>query len=152
MEQSRPRYEEKSFLIVGNRSWLRACIDFALSLFFWLYGLVVVVFFILATFGFNTTLTRIINSSLNTINQDIRNLVFVAIAVFLLSYALLYLNRLYNKQKFGTLKRRSYPAPVTNEDLQALGLLDIETIEKLQREDYSVFETNPIAPLGGEKP
>ncbi|TWT07066.1 hypothetical protein FQV26_04435 [Planococcus sp. CPCC 101016] len=151
MEQSRPRYEEKSFLIVGNRSWFRACIDFVLSLFFWLYGLVVVLFFLLATFGFNTTLTKIINSSLNTINQDIRNLVIVAIAVFLLSYALLYINRLYNKKKFGALKRRSYPAPVCNEDLKALGLLDIETIEKLQREDYSVFDTNPIAPLGGEK-
>ena len=151
MEQSRPRHEEKSFLIIGNRSWFRACLDFILSLFFWIYGLVVVLFFLSATLGFNTTLTKIINASLNTINQDIRNLVIVAIVVFLLSYTLLYINRLYNKQKFGNLKRRIYPTPVSNTELQALGLLDIETIEKLQSEDYTVFETNPIVPLGGEK-
>lgn len=151
MEQSRPRHKEKSFLIVVKRSWIYVCIDFIFSLFFWLYSLVVVLFFISATLGFNNTLTRILNASFNTINQDIRDMVIVSFVFFLLFYTLLYVNRLYNKKRFGTLERRSYPAPVNNAELKTLGLMDIETIEKLQSEDYSVFDKNPIVPLGGEK-
>lgn len=150
MEQSRPRHQEESFLIVVKRPWLYAGIDFIFSLFFWLYSLLVVAFVFSATLGFNTILTRILNASFNMTNQDVRNSVFMAIGVFLLFYALLYLNHVYNKKKFGPLTRRSYPESASNTDLQELGLMKIETIEKLQREDYSVFDTNPIAALGGE--
>lgn len=104
-----------------------------------------------ATLGFNTLLTRILNASFNTINQDIRNLVILVFVIFLVLYALLYLNYQYNKKRFGVLTRRKYPAGVSNVDLEALGLMDIEAIEKLQSEDYAVFEKNPIVPLGGEK-
>ena len=151
MEQSRPRHQEESFLIVVKRSWLYAGLDLMFTLFFWFYSVVVVLFMVSATIGFNNILTRILNSSFNTINQDIRSFVIAAFVVFLLFYALLYLNRLYNKKRYGSLKRRCYPTPVDNEELKTLGLMDIETIEKLQREDYSVFEKNPIVPLGGEK-
>jgi hypothetical protein len=91
-----------------------------------------------------------LNATFNMTNQDVRNSVLMAIGVFLIFYALLYLNHIYNKKKFGPLTRRSYPAPANNADLQELGLMKIETIEKLQSEDYSVFDTNPIAALGGE--
>lgn len=151
MEQSRPRHKEESFLIVVKRSWFYVCIDFMFSLFFWLYSLLVILFFLSATFGFNNILTRILNASFNMTNQDIRNMVFIAIAIFVLFYVLLYINHLYNKKRYGTLRRRSYPAPVSNAELKTLRLMDIETIEKLQSEDYTVFETNPIVPLGGEK-
>lgn len=151
MEQSRPRHKEKSFLIEVKRSWFYVIIDFMFSLFFWLYSLVVVLFFISATLGFNNILTRILNASFNTINQDIRDMVIASFVFFLLFYTLLYVNRIYNKKRFGTLERRSYPAPVNNAELKTLGLMDIETIEKLQSEDYSVFDKNPIVPLGGEK-
>lgn len=151
MEQSRPRHQEESFLIVVKRSWLYAGLDLMFTLFFWFYSVVVVLFMVSATIGFNNILTRILNSSFNTINQDIRSFVIAAFVVFLLFYALLYLNRLYNKKRYGSLQRRCYPTPVDNAELKTLGLMDIETIEKLQREDYSVFEKNPIVPLGGEK-
>ncbi|MBT2583862.1 poly-beta-1,6-N-acetyl-D-glucosamine biosynthesis protein PgaD [Planococcus sp. ISL-109] len=151
MEQSRPRHKEQNFLIVVNRSWFYVLIDFIFSLFFWLYSLVVVSFILSATFGFNNTLTKVLNASFNMTNQDIRTMFIAAIVVFLLFYVLLYINHVYNKKRFGTLKRRSYPAPVSNTELKTLGLMDIETIEKLQSEDYTVFDTNPIVPLGGEK-
>lgn len=150
MEQPRPRYEEESFLIVVKRPWYYACIDFVFSMLCWLYSVLVVLFVISATLGFNNILTRVMNSSFNMVNQDVRIFIALAIAVFLLFYTVLYINHVYNKKRFGTLRRRSYPAPVSNNELRALGLMDMETIEKLQNEDYTVFETNPIAPLGGE--
>lgn len=152
MAQSRPRHEEESFLIAGNRSWFHAVIDFIFTLFFWAYSLLVVVFFVSATFGFNNSLTRLVNASFNTVNADIRDLVILALIIFAVLYVLLYVNRLYNKKRFGGLVRRTYPAPTSNAELQSLGLLDIETIEKLQSEDYAVFEKNPLTPLGGQKP
>lgn len=151
MAQSRSRHEEESFLIAGNRSWFHACVDFIFTLFFWVYSLTVVLFFLSATFGFTNPLTRTLNTSFNTINQDIRHLVILAIGMFLLFYVALYINRSYNKQKFGTLHRRSYPTPANNTELESLGLMDIEAIEKLQREDYAVFDANPITSLKDEK-
>lgn len=150
MEQPRPRYEEESFLIVVKRPWLYATIDFIFSMLCWLYSVLVVSFIVSATFGFNNILTRVMNSSFNMINQDIRLFIAAALGVFLLFYALLYLNHVYNKKRFGTLRRRRYPAPASNAELKSLGLMKIEAIEKLQSEDYAVFETNPIVPLGGE--
>lgn len=152
MEQSGPRHEEESFLIVGNRSWFRACFDFFFSLIFWAYGLAVVWFFVSATFGLHDGLTKILHASFHTMDQDVRNLVMLAFGIFLLFYATLYINRVYNKKRFGTLQRRTYPAAVDNLELKSLGLLDLEIIEKLQANDYTVFETNPIAPLGSKKP
>ncbi len=152
MEQSGPRHEEESFLIVGNRSWFRACFDFFFSLIFWAYGLAVVWFFVSATFGLPNGLTKILHASFHTMDQDVRNLVMLALSIFLLFYAILYINRVYNKKRFGTLQRRTYPAAVDNLELGSLGLLDLETIEKLQTNDYTVFETNPIPPLGSKKP
>ncbi|WP_051506848.1 hypothetical protein [Saccharibacillus sacchari] len=152
MEQSGPRHEEESFLIVGNRSWFRACLDFFFSLIFWAYGLAVVFFFVSATFGLHNGLTEMLHASFRTMDQDVRNLVMLALGIFILFYAILYINRVYNKKRFGTLQRRTYPADVDNPELESLGLLDLETIEKLQANDYIVFETNPIAPLGSKKP
>lgn len=151
MAQSRPRHEEEIFLIAGNRSWLHACIDFIFTLFFWLYSSLVVLYFFSATFGFNNSLTKTLNASFNTINQDIRNLVLTALVIFFVFYALLSVNRFYNKKRFGSLKRRSYPLPASIDELEALKLMELEHIEKLQSEDYCVFDTNPIAPLGNEK-
>lgn len=151
MEQPRPRHQEENFLIVGNRSWFRAIIDLIFTLFFWAYSLLVVVFFVSATLGFNNTLTRTVNASFNTVNSDIRELVFLGLFIFIVFYTGLFFNRMYNKKRFGSLTRRRYPNSVSHTDLVALELLDSETINKLQHEDYIVFEKNPLTPLKGEK-
>jgi len=147
MAQSGPRLEEENFIITGNRSWFHVIVDTFFTLIFWAYSLLVVVFFLSATFGFNTILTQIVNAAFNTVNQDIRDLVLLGLAIFLVFYALLFINRLYNKKKFGVLRRRHYPNAVTNTELASLGLMGEEAIEKLQNSDYAVFETNPITPL-----
>lgn len=151
MAQSRPRHQEENYLIVGNRSWFRVIIDLLFTLFFWAYSLLVVVFILSATLGFNNKVTQIVNASFNTVNSDIRELVFFGIFIFIVFYIILAINRLYNKKRFGRLTRRHYPTPVNHAELVALELLDDETILKLQHEDYIVFEKNPIVPLKGEK-
>lgn len=151
MAQSRPRHQEENYLIVGNRSWFRVIIDLLFTLFFWAYSLLVVVFILSATLGFNNKVTQIVNASFNTVNSDIRELVFFGIFIFIVFYIILAINRLYNKKRFGSLTRRHYPTPVNHAELVALELLDDETILKLQHEDYIVFEKNPIVPLKGEK-
>lgn len=150
MAQSGPRHQEESFIIAGNRSWFRAFVDLLFTLFFWYYSFVVVFFILSATVGWSNSLTQVLNASFNTVNSDIRNLVFLAFFLFLVLYGSLNLNRLYNKKKFGSLTRRTYPEPVSNAELAALGLMDLETIENIQREDYTIFESNPITPLRGE--
>lgn len=146
MEQSRQRVEEK-LIITGNRSTWRFITDVTLTLFFWAYTLLVITFFLSSILGVNTPLTRILNLSFNTTNSQVRVLILIGLIVFICFYALLSVNRFYNKKRFGSLNRRTYPPAVTRDELISLQLIDSDTINLLQKENYIVFEENPIISL-----
>ena len=150
MEQSRQRSEEE-LIIVGNRSTFRFIFDVILTLFFWVYSLLVIAFFVSAMVGYSNSFSRILNMSFNTTNSQVRILLLIGVIFFCSFYVLLRTNRYYNKKRFGSLARRTYPKPVTNQDLNKLELMDEETIKRLQSEDYITFEENPIISLKKEK-
>lgn len=150
MEQSRPGSKE-IVIIDGNRSNLRFFIDIIITLFFWCYTLIVMIFILSASFGFSNPLTRVLNSSFNTTNGQVQLLSLFGLILFITFYLLFCVNRFYNKKRFGSLTRRTYPENVTNDDLMSLQLMDKENIEKLQTTDYIVFAENPIISLEEEK-
>lgn len=150
MEQPRQRFKEKP-IIIGNQSKLRFSFDVFLTMFFWGYSAAIILFFISATIGFDNAVTTTFHSSFNSTNNDIRLLVFIAFIMFISFYILLSMNRIYNKRRFGVLKRRIYPMDVTINDLKELNLMDMDTITKLQKMDYIVFDENPIVSLESEK-
>ena len=150
MEQSRSRTKE-IVIIEDNRSNLRFVIDIIITLFFWCYTLNVMTFILSSSFGYSNSLTRVLNSAFKTTNDQVRLLFLFGLILFISFYMLLSINRIYNKKRFGSLARRTYPTNVTNKDLTTLQLMNDETIEKLQAADYIVFEKNPIVSLEEEK-
>jgi hypothetical protein len=150
MEQPRQGIKEKP-IIIGNQSKLRFSFDVFLTLFFWGYSVVIIVFFASATFGLDNAVTETLHSSFNSTNNEIRLLILIALVMFTCFYLLLSMNRIYNKKRFGILKRRIYPTDVTIDDLKELNLMDIETIHQLQKMNYIIFEENPIVSLETEK-
>ena len=150
MEQSRPGSKE-IVIIDGNRSNLRFVIDIIITLFFWCYTLIVIIFILSASSGFSNPLTRVLNSSFKSTNGQVQLLSLFGLILFITFYLLFSVNRFYNKKRFGSLTRRTYPKNVTNDDLMSLQLMDEENIEKLQTTDYIVFAENPIISLEDEK-
>lgn len=137
-------------IISGNRSNFRFVIDILITLFFWVYTLIVVFFILSATTGFSNIVTRTLNNAFKTTNSEIQAVILFGFVTFCIIYLLLLINRLYNKKRFGKLTRRTYPEVVTERDLMALQLMTTENMEKLQS-NYVVFEKNPIISLEEEK-
>lgn len=150
MEQSRP-WTKEIVIIEDNRSNLRFVIDIIITLFFWCYTLIVMIFILSSSLGFSNPLTRVLNSTFKTTNDQVRLLFLFGLILFFSFYILLSINRIYNKKRFGSLARRTYPINVTNKDLSNLQLMNDENIENLQTSDYIVFEKNPIISLEEEK-
>jgi len=150
MEQSRPRTKE-IVIIEGNRSNLRFVLDIIMTLFFWCYTFIVMIFILSASFGYSNSITRVLNSAFKTTNGQVGLLFLFGLILFIVFYILLSMNRIYNKKRFGSLARRTYPTNVTNQDLSNLQLMKDENIDKLQTADYIVFTKNPIVSLEEEK-
>ena len=150
MEQSRSRLKE-NVIIEDNRSYVRFFLDIIMTLFFWCYTFIVMIFILSASFGYSNSITRVLNSAFKTTNGQVRLLFLFGLVLFISFYFLLSMNRIYNKKRFGSLARRTYPTNVTNTDLSNLQLMNPENIEKLQAADYIVFEKNPIVSLEEQK-
>ncbi len=150
MEQSRSRTKE-IVIIEDNRSNLRFVIDIIITLFFWCYTLIVIIFILSSSLGFSNPLTRVLNSTFKTTNDQVRLLFLFGLILFMSFYILLSINRIYNIKRFGSLARRTYPTNVTNKDLSNLQLMNDENIEKLQTSNYIVYDKNPIVSLEEEK-
>ncbi|AIY06631.1 hypothetical protein Plano_2666 [Planococcus sp. PAMC 21323] len=149
MVESRSRSKE-IMIISGNRSNFRFVTDLLFTLLFWVYTIIVMIFILSATTGFSNVVTRTLNTAFKTTNSEVQAVILFGFVIFIVIYLLLFINRLYNKKRFGKLTRRSYPESVTGRDLISLQLMSAENIEKLQS-NYVVFERNPIISLEEEK-
>lgn len=149
MVKSRSRSKE-IMIISGNRSNFRFVADLLITLFFWVYTVIVMIFILSATTGFSNIVTRTLNTTFKTTNSEVQAVILFGFLTFCIIYLLLFINRIYNKKRFGKLTRRTYPETVTERDLLSLQLMSVENIEKLQS-NYVVFERNPIISLEEEK-
>ncbi|ANU28314.2 hypothetical protein I858_015085 [Planococcus versutus] len=137
-------------IISGNRSNFRFVTDLLITLFFWVYTVIVIIFILSATTGFSNVVTRTLNTTFKTTNSEVQAVILFGFIVFIVIYLLLFINRLYNKKRFGKLTRRTYPEVVTQRELIALQLMSVKNIKKLES-NYVIFEKNPIISLEEEK-
>lgn len=136
--------KSNELIIRSRKNWLDEGVLAVLSLLGWSYCLLVIYFFISAIMDFNDRFISIIKISFKMTNQDIREFVLEGLLIWMAFYFALWLWKVYNTRRFGSLTRRKYPKPATNEDLLALQLMKEEDMELVQQSKYIVFEKNPI--------
>ena len=134
----------KSFIIKSDRVWWREVIVGIFTLLVWIYCLSVVYFFVDALFYINHEYPSVFKIVFKMTTMDIRYFYKIGAVLLISNYVLLLSWGYYNKKKYGSLKRRKYPKPTTEEDLMRLNMIDEITYEELQNEKVIVFEMNPI--------
>lgn len=148
MFKSKQRNEQiqlnKSFIIKSDRSWLREVVVGLFTLLVWVYCLTVVYFFVDALFSLNHEFPALFKTIFKMTNNDIWGIIKIGVVLLISFYILLIVWGNYNKKKYGSLRRRKYPAPTTEEDLMNLNIIDEISYEELQNERVIVFEKNPI--------
>jgi poly-beta-1,6-N-acetyl-D-glucosamine synthesis protein len=131
-------------IIRSKRNWLDEGIMIFLSLIGWSYCLLVLFFFISVFFDYNGRYISIIKIAFKITNKDIQIFLFNGFLIWLSFYIGLWVWRFYNRKRFGTLRRRTYPKPVTRANMLELQLMSEENYDLVQRSKLVVFEENPI--------
>ena len=148
MFKSKQRNEQiqlnKSFIIKSDRSWIREAVVGLFTMLVWVYCLNVVYFFVDALFSLNHEFPALFKTIFKMTNNDIWDIIKIGIILLISIYILLTVWGNYNKKKYGSLRRRKYPTPTTEEDLMNLNLIDEITYEELQNERVIVLEKNPV--------
>lgn len=149
MDKSRQRSKEKRvkkhpFLVKSKKAWWREGLIVLFTIAVWFYCETVVFFFIDALFFLDLNYTRFFREYFKVTNHDIQYLYWIGGAVFILFYVLLRAWSVYNRKKYGGLRRRKYPKPTTKDELMKLNMLDENIYKKLQHEKVIVLEVNPI--------
>jgi poly-beta-1,6-N-acetyl-D-glucosamine synthesis protein len=134
----------KSFIIKSKRSWWQEVIVGLFTLLVWTYCLTVVYFFVDALFSLNHEFPALFKTIFKMTNNDTWDIIKIGIILFISMYILLSAWGHYNKKRYGSLRRRKYPTPTTEEDLMKLNLIDEITYEELQNEKLIVLELNPV--------
>ncbi|GEK88371.1 poly-beta-1,6-N-acetyl-D-glucosamine biosynthesis protein PgaD [Alkalibacterium putridalgicola] len=114
------------------------------SLLVWVYCLSVVYFFIDALFGLDHRYPALFRIVFKMTSLDVRLFTFWIVLLFLVIYVSLLGWSVYNKRRFGRLKRRRYPKPASREDMLQLEMLDPAVYEELQGMKAITFDLNPI--------
>ncbi len=92
----------------------------------------------------------IVKIALNITNDGIQAFFLTCFSFFCLAFIGLLIWRTYNKKRFGSLTRRTYPLPTTATEILALQLIAPNDYDRLHAEQVVVFETNPIRDLTAE--
>ncbi|GGE67441.1 poly-beta-1,6-N-acetyl-D-glucosamine biosynthesis protein PgaD [Priestia taiwanensis] len=138
---------ENEILVKTKHSFIRKIIALLFTLIFWLYTIVIFWFFLSALFNIYDPYMAIVKIAFNVTNANIRELLLLSFVLFLVSTAMLFIWRTYNKKRFGSLTRRSMPTHTTMKDWLALDLMDESDINMLQTNKVTVFYTNPVKEL-----
>ncbi len=138
------RERNKQFIVKSHRTWWREGLVVLFSLLVWVYCLSVVYFFIDALLGLDHRYPALFRIVFKMTSQDIRLFTFWIVFLFLVIYVSLLGWSIYNKRRFGELKRRRYPKPATREDMLNLNMLDPAVYEELQVMKSITFDKNPI--------
>jgi poly-beta-1,6-N-acetyl-D-glucosamine synthesis protein len=148
MEQSRSRISQiernKQFIVESKRHILRDLVVVFFSLWVWLYTLIVVYFFVDAVFSLNHPIPNVIKGWFKMTNSDVVMFLLFVVLGFVLVYTLLWSWSLYNRLRYGKLRRRSYPHPSENVDFIKLGMIDYDIYHQLQNAKEITLEKNPM--------
>ncbi|MCR4944648.1 MAG: poly-beta-1,6 N-acetyl-D-glucosamine synthase [Clostridium sp.] len=150
-EEPLDKNESERFIVSSHASSkvkiLRKIGAYVLNIF--MLGYMVIIFYLFGSglFNHNDTLVGVLKESLKITNDSIRELLYITAIIFVLSFIVQYLWRLYNVKRFGKLNRRKHPGETTKEDMLSLNLVSEEVYDLLQREKIIRFEKNPIREL-----
>lgn len=136
--------KNEKLLVKSKQSGIQKLIMFVLTIIMWFYSFVVVCFFLSAIFEFNNEFVSIVKVALNISNMEIKNFIMISLIWFIGLFLLLSLWRIYNKKRFGSLRRRKSPTNTTKEEMLQLGLISEVTYDELQNKTIIVFEKNPV--------
>lgn len=148
MEQSRSRISQvernKQFIVKSKRHLGRDLIVIIFSLIVWVYVVIVFYFFVDAILGLDHAIPLYFKSLFKTTNDDIRWFLMMVLLGFGIIYVLLSIWSKYNKLKYGSLIRRTYPLDSSATDFINLGMIDYELYEQLQNAKDITLEKNPM--------
>jgi len=148
MEKSRSRNTQikrnEQYIIPSKRFWLKELLVIVFSALVWLYCLLVVLFFTDAIFGLNLKLPTQIRNIFQMSSAEVRQFTFMIIGLFVLVVIIIYVWSVYNKKRYGKLKRRKQPLNATKNDLLKLDMIDEKTYDLLQKTNYIRLKKNPI--------
>lgn len=148
MEQSRPRLSQvernKQFIVKSKRHLGRDISVILFSLIVWVYVIVVIYFFVDVILGLDHPIPMVFKTLFKTTNDDVRWFLMMVLLGFGIIYILLYLWSIYNKRKYGALRRRTYPTDTKDIDFLKLGMIDYELYTQLQNAKDITLEKNPM--------
>ncbi|MFC4802128.1 poly-beta-1,6-N-acetyl-D-glucosamine biosynthesis protein PgaD [Neobacillus sp. GCM10023253] len=117
-------------IIHFNRSKARKCLDILLTILGWLFLLIFLYYFIIH-FGSEFSL-RFYWLSISNANAIVN---FTILYSVLITLSLLWWST-YNKWKYGSLNRRTFPEPAHNHEIASYFQLTEEEIERVQNDKY----------------
>ncbi|MGM7719208.1 poly-beta-1,6-N-acetyl-D-glucosamine biosynthesis protein PgaD [Metabacillus sp. Hm71] len=144
MGKPRQRQQKSGLIVHTKMNWLRELVISIFSLVVWSYCALVVIFFITAIFDYHDPYSSLIKMSFKMTNSDIRAFLFIILFIWAIFYLVLWGWKIYNKKRFGSLNRRTYPANATKEDLLSLQFMSEKDYDSLQQSNVIIFEKNPI--------
>lgn len=134
----------KAFIVKTHRSIFREIAIFLLSLVAWTYCIAVIWFFVDSIFAMNHAIPEKIRDYFGMDAGTVRRFSALILLLFVLFFLLLMAWSIYNKRKFGSLRRRKYPEKTTEEELLDLHMIDRGVYRELQNAKRINFNNNPI--------
>jgi len=132
------------FIVKTKKSVFREMVIILLSLVAWTYCLAVTWFFVDSIFAMNQAIPERIRDYFGMDAGTVRRFSALILLLFVLFFLLLLAWSVYNKRKFGSLRRRKYPQKTTEEELLALKMIDRSVFLELQNAKRISFNNNPI--------
>lgn len=140
-------FSSKNLLVNSRQNIIKKVLGILFSSVVWFYMFLVFFLFISAIFDYNNDFIGLLKTNLKMDNEDIRSFILLSLIIFILSFTVLYLWKLYNKMRFGRLNRRKNPNKTTCDDMLSLNLVSKENYNILQTEKIITFSKNPIREL-----
>lgn len=134
----------KAFIVKTQKSFFRELLIILLSLVAWTYCLAVIWFFVDSIFAMNHSIPEKIRDYFAMDAGAVRRFSALILLLFILFFLLLLAWSIYNKRKFGPLRRRKYPEKTTEDELLALHMIDRGVYHELQNAKRINFNNNPI--------
>lgn len=137
----------ETFLTRSSQPLIRKALALMFNGVMWSYMVLIYAFFITAFFNTDLWVTRWFKQAYGLTNASIQSFSFMTFLGFAGFLSLLTAWRVYNKRRFGHLRRRTYPPMTTTEEILALQLIGAKDYQTLHENKVIVFERSPIAPL-----
>ena len=138
------RERNSQYIIKTKKNITREMVIIIASTIAWTYVLMVIGMFVGAIFNTSSDEMRILKAIVKINNEGLREFMVISVIFFILCFAMLWIWRSYNYNRYGKLHRRTNPPNATNKYMLELELISEIILYKLQNNRVIVLENNPI--------